>query len=156
MAIFNQILQALTGGARNDDHMQPAPGEPEPPLQGTGASLALVLQQLLTADPSQGIAGLLQKFEAAGLGSVIKSWIGSGNNQPITPDQLHSALGGVHIRELSQTANMSQAQLLSTLSQALPGVVDAMTPGGRILPRDVLSNIMAQLTSAQQQPPPRV
>jgi uncharacterized protein YidB (DUF937 family) len=63
---------------------------------------------------------------------VINSWIGSGQNQPITPDQLHQALGPDAVNNLSRMTGVSSQDLVSELSRLLPGIVDKLTPQGRM------------------------
>ena len=79
-----------------------------------------------------GLGGLLNQFQQGGLGDIMKSWIGSGPNQPISPNQLGSTLGPKIIQVLAQKTGMSEQELTSQLSQILPGVVDKLTPNGRL------------------------
>jgi uncharacterized protein YidB (DUF937 family) len=79
-----------------------------------------------------GLGGLLNKLEQGGLGNVTKSWIGSGQNQPVSPGQLGSALGPSIIKMLAQKSGLSEEDLTKQLSQILPGVVDKLTPNGRV------------------------
>jgi uncharacterized protein YidB (DUF937 family) len=79
-----------------------------------------------------GLSGVLQSFQQGGHGDVINSWIGHGQNQPIAPDQLHQALGPDAVNNLSRLTGLPQDQLLAELSRVLPGVVDKLTPNGRV------------------------
>jgi len=79
-----------------------------------------------------GLGGLLNKLEQGGLGSVANSWIGSGQNQPVRPGQLGSALGPNIINTLAQKSGLSEEELTKQLSQVLPGLVDGLTPNGRL------------------------
>ena len=79
-----------------------------------------------------GLSGLLQSFQQSGHGDVINSWIGSGQNQPIAPDQLHRALGSEAVDNLSRLTGLPQDQLVSELSRVLPNIVDKLTPHGRM------------------------
>ena len=79
-----------------------------------------------------GLGGLLDKLTNAGHGSTVSSWLGSGQNQPIQPTQLQSALGQTTIADLARHAGISEQELLAQLSQSLPGVVDKLTPNGRV------------------------
>jgi uncharacterized protein YidB (DUF937 family) len=83
-------------------------------------------------DLSGGIGGLLNQFQQSGLGNIMKSWIGTGPNQPISPNQLGSALGPKIIHALAQKTGMSEQELTAQLSQILPGVVDKLTPNGHM------------------------
>jgi uncharacterized protein YidB (DUF937 family) len=75
---------------------------------------------------------LLQSFQQGGHGEVMNSWIGPGQNQPIAPDQLHQALGPDAVNNLSRLTGLPADQLVSELSRVLPGVVDKLTPQGRM------------------------
>ena len=78
-----------------------------------------------------GLSGMLS-FQQSGHGDVINSWVGPGQNQPIAPDQLHQALGPDAVNNLSRLTGIPQNELLSELSRVLPGVVDKLTPHGRV------------------------
>jgi uncharacterized protein YidB (DUF937 family) len=79
-----------------------------------------------------GLSGLLQSFQQSGHGDIINPWIGSGQNQPITPDQLHQALGPQAVDNLSRLTGVAAPDLISELSRVLPGVIDRLTPQGRM------------------------
>ena len=79
-----------------------------------------------------GLADLASQFQRGGLGDVMSSWVGAGQNQPISPDQLGGVLGGDMLSELTQRTGMGQGDLLGQLSQMLPQMVDRATPEGRI------------------------
>jgi uncharacterized protein YidB (DUF937 family) len=79
-----------------------------------------------------GLGGLLDRLSNAGHGDAVTSWLGSGQNAPIQADRLGSALGQTTVSDLARTAGMSEADLLAQLSRVLPGVVDRLTPNGRI------------------------
>jgi uncharacterized protein YidB (DUF937 family) len=79
-----------------------------------------------------GLGGLIDKLQKGGLGNAINSWIGSGQNQPVSPGQLGSALGPDLIKMLAQRSGMSEEEITRQLSQILPGLVDKLTPQGRL------------------------
>jgi uncharacterized protein YidB (DUF937 family) len=81
---------------------------------------------------SGGLNDLLKQLEQGGQGDVAKSWVGTGPNKTIAPDDLANALGSDRINQLMQVSGMSRNDLLNGLSQHLPGVVDQLTPGGRV------------------------
>jgi uncharacterized protein YidB (DUF937 family) len=79
-----------------------------------------------------GLGGLLERLSSAGHGDAVTSWVGSGQNAPIQADKLGSALGQTTVSDLARNAGISEADLLAQLSRVLPGVVDKLTPNGRI------------------------
>ena len=86
----------------------------------------------------------MNKLQQGGLGDVVNSWVGSGQNQPVSPGQLGSALGPGVIKTLSQMTGVSEDDLSKQLSQILPGVVNSLTPNGRLPTMAELSKIMGQ------------
>jgi uncharacterized protein YidB (DUF937 family) len=79
-----------------------------------------------------GLGGLLDKLQKGGLGGAVDSWVGSGQNQPVSPNQLGPALGTDIIKTLAQRSGLSEEEVTKQLSQVLPGVVDKLTPAGRL------------------------
>jgi uncharacterized protein YidB (DUF937 family) len=79
-----------------------------------------------------GLGGLLDKLQKGGLGNVANSWVGPGQNQPASPGQLGPALGPDIIKTLAQRSGLSEEELTKQLSQILPGIVDKLTPNGRL------------------------
>jgi uncharacterized protein YidB (DUF937 family) len=88
------------------------------------------------------LGGLLNKLQQGGLGDETKSWVGSGQNQPVAPGQLGSALGPNIIKMLAQKSGLSEEELTKQLSQVLPGIVDKLTPSGRLPTATELSQKM--------------
>ncbi|MBV8848132.1 MAG: DUF937 domain-containing protein [Methylobacteriaceae bacterium] len=78
------------------------------------------------------LGSLVDQFRQNGLGNQVNSWVGNGQNQPIAPDQLDQALGSDTIDQLSRQFQMPRNQLLSELSNELPGAIDHMTPNGQV------------------------
>ena len=91
-----------------------------------------------------GLGGLLNKMEQGGLGDQTKSWVGSGQNQQVSPSQLGQALGPNIIKTLSQMTGVSEDQLTKQLSQGIPVIVNTLTPNGRLPTVAELSKIMEQ------------
>ena len=79
-----------------------------------------------------GLNDLVSKFQNAGHGDVVNSWVGAGPNQPIQPSQVGSALGQQTISDLARQAGVSEQELLNQLAQSLPGLVDRLSPNGRL------------------------
>ena len=91
-----------------------------------------------------GLGGLLNKLEQGGLSNQTKSWVGTGQNQPVSPGQLGSALGPKIVKTLSQMTGVSEDQLTKTLSQGIPVIINWMTPNGRLPTVAELSKMMGQ------------
>lgn len=98
-----------------------------------GASSS-VPEALVAALASQegGLGGLIQKFEDAGLGNVVSSWVGTGENQPVAPDALHGILGSDVVQQIAAKTGLPVEQLLPQLAQHLPQLVDHLTPSGEV------------------------
>ena len=77
-----------------------------------------------------GLGGLVAKFQQAGLGDVVSSWIGSGQNQAISPDQLGQVLGQDTLSGLASQFGLNSGDAAQQLAGMLPGLVDALTPAG--------------------------
>lgn len=82
-----------------------------------------------------GLQGLIGTFQEKGLGEVVSSWVGTGQNLPISGEQLASVLGNEQVQALAQKMGISPEALSGQLSNVLPQVVDQATPGGT-LPED--------------------
>lgn len=81
---------------------------------------------------SGGLNELVQRFQQNGLGDVVQSWLGSGPNQSVAPDEVHQALGSQTVDRLSQRTGMGRGELLPLLAQALPVIIDRLTPNQRV------------------------
>src|SRR3954471_9823174 len=79
-----------------------------------------------------GLQGVVSEFEKNGLGSTISSWVGTGPNQPISPGDLHRALGPDLLQQLAAKTGLSVQDLTAKLAQVLPQAVDKLTPDGTI------------------------
>lgn len=75
---------------------------------------------------------LVNQFRQSGLEDVINSWIGTGQNQAISPNELRDALGQKTVNDLSRRSGAPQDDLLSQLSKYLPVVIDRLTPNGQM------------------------
>lgn len=130
MGLLDSVLGSVLGGST---------------AQGGGGSLGGIVgalasnPQLLQAVTSMlgndgshgGLGGLIGKFQQAGLGNVIGSWVGNGQNEPISPDQLHKVLGADAISELAGKLGINMGDTANQLSQLLPALVNHLTPQGQ-------------------------
>ena len=81
---------------------------------------------------SSPLGGLMEQFKNKGMGDIVKSWVGSGENQQITPEQVKEGIGHDKLNEMAQKSGLSVSDLASKLSKYLPGVIDKLTPSGKL------------------------
>jgi len=124
MGLLDSVLSQVLGGAQGG-----APG-------GTGGDNAALLQAVLgmlgNDAPGGGLNGLIAGFQRSGLGDVVSSWISTGQNQPIAPDQLGQVLGTEALSALTRQTGGQTGDVLSQLAQMLPQVIDQLTPHGQV------------------------
>ncbi|MEO5733348.1 MAG: YidB family protein [Rubrivivax sp.] len=99
---------------------------------GGGGQTDLMATVMALLGAAGGLPGLMQKFEAHGLGHIVQSWISHGENQPVTPDQLHTVLGADTAAEVSQQTGLPTGDAMAQLSRILPMVVDKLSPKGQV------------------------
>ena len=95
-----------------------------------GAGMVSVVNNLL--EQHGGLQGLISQFQQNGFGETVNTWVGTGPNKSISPDQVHQALGPDLLQQLSAKSGLSVQDLTQKLSQILPQAVDTMTPGGQV------------------------
>ncbi|KVC43909.1 hypothetical protein WL88_27770 [Burkholderia diffusa] len=95
-----------------------------------------------------GLNGLIEKFKAGGAGDIIGSWVGNGENQPISPDTLQNVLGSDVVGSLASKVGIDPSQASSILAQVLPHVVNGATPNGEVPAGGQVdtSNVLGTLT----------
>jgi uncharacterized protein YidB (DUF937 family) len=142
MGMLDSIFRSARGGSA--ESMDAADTPAASPTVHHGLLDAAIA--MLTNRSTGGLAGLLEKFRSAGLGTEAGSWVSTGPNQPVSPDQVHSALGTSVIDQLAQKFGISPQQVSAHLSQILPELVDHATPEGQI-PQDhgTVASMMAML-----------
>jgi len=100
--------------------------------QGAAAALPAILSQMLGKTDLGSVGGLLQQLQQSGLGPQVASWLGNGQNLPVSVDQLKGALSEQHLRQMATQLGLPVDQLLNQLSQHLPGAIDHMSPHGSL------------------------
>jgi len=126
MGLLDSLLGGLTRGGQSGDTGGSGLGG-----VGTAAVVAMILQLV---QRNGGLQGVLQKMQQAGMGQQSQSWVGTGQNQPISPDVLSQIFGQGQLSQIAQQLGMSHQEAASTVAEALPQVVDHMTPAGAIPP----------------------
>jgi uncharacterized protein YidB (DUF937 family) len=145
MGMLDEVIAAALGAKGQPAQGQPAQGRP---ASDQFSQIAAALTALLApkaapaaagrvaAPASQaaptGLDGLIDQFKQSGLEDVINSWIGTGQNQSISPNELREALGQKTVTDLSRQSGAPQDDLLSQLSKYLPTVIDRLTPNGQL------------------------
>lgn len=119
---FGDLGKIFGGGSQAPVQPPPAPGQPGAPIGGQNVGGGLLA----------GLGGLIQSFQQAGRGPLVQSWVGPGQNQPATPADIEHALGPDVVGQLAQKTGMSPQEVAAQLSQALPGLIDRLTPQGRL------------------------
>ena len=117
MGLFDSILGAASGKSG-------APGEANPLIAVLGGLLA----------QSGGLQGLANKFSQSGQGNAFQSWVGMGENQPVSNDQIQNALGSEQVKALAAKMGIDPAQASGFLAEYLPKIVDKLTPEGKVDP----------------------
>lgn len=133
MGLLDSVLGAVLGGQQS--------GGANAASGGLGRLISMVtsnpqLLQAITGMLSNegaqgGLGGLIAKFQQAGMGEVIGSWVGSGANQAISGSQLTDVLGPDAMAGLAAKLGLSQGEAANQLSDVLPGVIDKLTPQGQ-------------------------
>ncbi len=92
-----------------------------------------------------GVQGLVQAFERNGLGGVVASWIGSGENLPISGSQLATVLGSEHIQSIAKSVGQPAEEVSGQLAGLLPQVIDKLSPTGTLPEGDALGEALGLL-----------
>lgn len=102
-------------------------------LGGQGQNPLIGLVTALITNPNGGgLAGLLEQFRAGGLGHLADSWVGTGQNLPISAEQIKSVLGFEQIQQMAAKVGITPDMLSGHLAQLLPQAVDQVTPDGAL------------------------
>ena len=148
MGLLDSILGAMSGKSDASDKAAPLIG---------------VLSGLLTQ--SGGLQGLANKFSQSGQGNTFSSWVGMGENQPVSGNQVQNALGSDQVSALAAKMGVDPAQASHFLAEYLPKIVDKLTPAGKVDPNadhqqglaDLLPSLLQSLQGGQassgQSPP---
>lgn len=128
MGLLDSVLGVMTGQTENA-------GGGLAGIFGMVASNPQLLQAVTSMLGNDGVhgglGGLVAKFQQAGMGDVIGSWIGTGQNQAISGDQLSQVLGHGVISDMAAKLGTNPVDLASQLSGMLPGLIDQLTPQGQ-------------------------
>lgn len=130
MGLLDSLIATLTGHSATEE------GAAQHPL---GAALSSLLAQ------NGGIQGLMSKFSQGGLGEVFSSWVGLGENQSVSPDQISRVLGPEQVNSLASSLGVDSAQASGFLADYLPKIIDKLTPKGEVDAGADASSSLAEL-----------
>ena len=129
-SVLGSVINAQGQGGRNEGGLGALGGLVAMAAQNPQLVQA-VMGMLANDGPHGGLGGLIAKFQQAGLGEVMASWLGNGANQSVTGDQLTRALGPDLFSQLGARMGVGSGEAASQLSQVLPGLIDQLTPHGQ-------------------------
>jgi uncharacterized protein YidB (DUF937 family) len=134
MGLMDEVL-AMAGstGAQQSEH----------------ASAVSAILSYVNSPQVGGVAGLQQMFQQGGLGHVLSSWVGNGQNLPISADQLQSVLHSGALQEAAQKAGMDPEKLTGMMSTLLPHLLDKLTPNGQVPEAGALQQMIKGLAAGQ-------
>jgi len=121
-----------------DDVVEAATGT-KPAAEGSQSFLASAALSMLSSSQSGGINGLVKQFATQGLGHIVSSWIGTGQNLPISPEQLQNVLGSEQVQAIAEKVGISPDAAKTGLAQILPQLVDHLTPNGQVPQGELMS-----------------
>ena len=118
MGLLDEVLKEVGGAAGAGDVHKSLASELLGMVSGGGMS--------------GGLTGLVNMFNQKGLGDVVNSWVSTGKNLPISPEQIQAVLGSSQVQALAAKAGIDPAKASSAIAQILPHLVDKATPNGQI------------------------
>ncbi|MEN9480384.1 MAG: hypothetical protein RLZZ298_1779 [Pseudomonadota bacterium] len=115
MGLFDQVIGAMASGQSG----------------GNNALLETVMKMI--SDPQNGgLQGLIQSFQQGGLGDIVNSWVSTGQNLPISAEQIQSVLGNSSLGNIAAQLGLNTEQASGSLASMLPQLIDSLTPNGEV------------------------
>lgn len=131
MGILDRAIEML-----GDNHL--------PLMDSRTRLLQAALSLIANNGQAGGLSGLVERFQEAGLGNAIHSWIGMGQNVPVTAEQMEEVLGEGHLQQIAEETGLPHPDVAERLSAMLPDLIDKLTPAGHV-PQGGLGNMSALL-----------
>nr|WP_129642911.1 YidB family protein [Peristeroidobacter agariperforans] len=136
MGLLDQISGAVGGML----------GQGQAGAQGSGVNSGLLQQVIGMLGTPGAMSNITKGFHGAGLDNVLQSWVGTGQNLPITGDQVKQVLGSGNVADLGARAGLSESDASNQLAGMLPQVIDKLTPDGKLPSQSDLSSVLGKLT----------
>ena len=131
MGLLGDLLGTLGGGGNTGNTAE--------------SQVMSAIAGMLSDKQSGGLAGLVQNFQKNGLGDVMSSWISTGKNLPISADQIQKVFGNQQVSQLAQRVGIEPEKVTTALASVLPGLVDKLTPNGKLPTEDALQQGLSLL-----------
>ena len=135
------LLDSIVGQVAGSLQDSVPPGQVHPGLLD-------VVSSLMTQ--GGGLQGLINQFESQGLGGIVSSWIGTGQNLAITPEQVQSVLGESHIADVAAKLGLQPQDVANQLAGLLPHAVDSVTPAGAVPQGNLLTEALNAFTALRR------
>ena len=140
------LLDSLLAGAMG----QGSPGQGNAPMSNMSPLVQIALQLLSSSNSGSGgggggLSSLIQQFQQAGLGQQMNSWIGTGQNLPVSPDQLMQVFGRGQLEQMATSSGLQSGQVSGGLADLLPQLIDGLTPKGQV-PAEGIDGALSELS----------
>jgi len=134
MGLMDEVLAMAgsAGGAQQAQH---------------GTALSAILNYINSPQVG-GIAGLQQMFQQGGLGHIVSSWIGTGQNLPVSASQLGNVLHGGALQQAAQQSGMDPSELTGLMATLLPHLINHLTPNGQVPDASALQKMLSGLSAS--------
>jgi uncharacterized protein YidB (DUF937 family) len=137
MNILDSLLNAVTNEDANGNTTS----------GGIDNSVVTSIIGLINDPQSGGLMGLVEKISAGGLNEQVKSWVSTGQNLPVTGDQIQAALGSSVVQDIASKIGIDSNDITSNLARLLPVVIDKLTPNGEVSSDNTLQTVLTGLGS---------
>ena len=130
--ILGNVIGSMLSGNQGESPLDAILGNVTRGSAGGGNPLMQILLSLL--QQNGGLEGVIGKFRDAGMGVHADSWVGTGQNMDLSPDQLQQVFGSSTVNDVAAKLGVSQQEAGSVMSQILPELINQLTPQGQITP----------------------
>lgn len=133
MGLFDSIVGQVGGALANNA------------TKGGHGGMLEAVMGIINSPQIGGVQGLVTLFQNKGLGNAMTSWISTGQNLPITAEQIQHVLGNEHLQAAAQKLGISTTDIAQQLATHLPQIIDHLTPNGSVPHGDLLSEGLSLL-----------
>lgn len=116
MGLLDSVISAASGVMNNSE----------------GNSNLLEAAAELVKNHPEGLTGLVDQFRNGGLGDAVNSWVGTGENQPVSAEAIQQVLGATQLGDIASRFGISNEQVSSGLATVLPQLINHLTPNGTV------------------------